>query len=83
MAYFITALHIWEWTADPFRYTTSSSASCCGSPNGKALSRVIKGGSFLCAENVCQRYRSAARHRQDASTSTSHIGFRCVLRSST
>ncbi|HEY1124738.1 MAG TPA: SUMF1/EgtB/PvdO family nonheme iron enzyme [Sphingobium sp.] len=40
--------------------------------------RVLKGGSHLCAENYCRRYRPAARYPQTVDTSTSHIGFRCV-----
>jgi formylglycine-generating enzyme len=43
--------------------------------------KVIKGGSHLCAENYCKRYRPAARHPETVDTSTSHIGFRCVVRS--
>lgn len=42
--------------------------------------KVIKGGSHLCAPNYCRRYRPAARHAQPVDTSTSHVGFRCVLR---
>jgi formylglycine-generating enzyme required for sulfatase activity len=42
--------------------------------------KVLKGGSHLCAPNYCRRYRPAARHAQPIDTSTSHIGFRCVLR---
>lgn len=42
--------------------------------------KVIKGGSHLCAENYCQRYRPAARHPEMVDTSTTHIGFRCVVR---
>jgi formylglycine-generating enzyme len=42
--------------------------------------RVIKGGSHLCAPNYCRRYRPAARHAQPVDTSTSHVGFRCVIR---
>lgn len=42
--------------------------------------RVLKGGSFLCAPNYCQRYRPAARHPEAVDTSASHIGFRCVTR---
>ena len=46
---------------------------------GSGLPRaVLKGGSFLCAENYCRRYRPAARHAQDIDTGASHIGFRCV-----
>lgn len=42
--------------------------------------KVLKGGSHLCAENYCQRYRPAARHPQEIESSTSHIGFRCIIR---
>ncbi len=42
--------------------------------------KVIKGGSHLCAPNYCQRYRPAARHAQPIDTSTSHVGFRCIVR---
>jgi formylglycine-generating enzyme len=41
--------------------------------------KVLKGGSHLCAPNYCRRYRPAARHPQPVDTSTSHVGFRCVL----
>jgi sulfatase modifying factor 1 len=40
--------------------------------------KVLKGGSHLCAENYCRRYRPAARHAQPLDSSTSHIGFRCA-----
>jgi formylglycine-generating enzyme required for sulfatase activity len=42
--------------------------------------KVIKGGSHLCAPSYCRRYRPAARHAEPVDTSTSHLGFRCVLR---
>lgn len=42
--------------------------------------KVLKGGSHLCAPNYCRRYRPAARHAQPIDTSSSHIGFRCVVR---
>jgi formylglycine-generating enzyme required for sulfatase activity len=42
--------------------------------------RVLKGGSHLCAPSYCRRYRPAARHAHPIDTSTSHIGFRCVVR---
>jgi sulfatase modifying factor 1 len=45
--------------------------------------KVMKGGSHLCAPNYCRRYRPAARMAQPIDTSTSHLGFRCVLRPST
>jgi formylglycine-generating enzyme len=40
--------------------------------------KVLKGGSHLCAESYCRRYRPAARHAQPVDSSTSHIGFRCA-----
>jgi formylglycine-generating enzyme required for sulfatase activity len=42
--------------------------------------KVMKGGSHLCAPNYCRRYRPAARMAQPIDTSTSHLGFRCVVR---
>ncbi|WP_409488455.1 formylglycine-generating enzyme family protein [Pseudomonas promysalinigenes] len=49
-------------------------------PAIKIPRKVIKGGSYLCAENYCQRYRPAARHPQMVDTGTTHLGFRCVIR---
>jgi formylglycine-generating enzyme required for sulfatase activity len=40
--------------------------------------RVLKGGSFLCAENYCLRYRPAARIPYGSDSGAVHIGFRCV-----
>jgi sulfatase modifying factor 1 len=40
--------------------------------------KVIKGGSFLCADEYCLRYRPAARRPQMIDTGMSHIGLRCV-----
>jgi sulfatase modifying factor 1 len=42
--------------------------------------KVAKGGSHLCPANYCLRYRPAARTPQPIDTSTSHTGFRCVVR---
>ena len=54
--------NVWEWTDTPYN----------------EAQHTIKGGSFLCAENFCRRYRPAARQPQDSDFSTSHIGFRIV-----
>jgi formylglycine-generating enzyme required for sulfatase activity len=42
--------------------------------------KVIKGGSYLCAQNYCRRYRPAARSPQQIDTPTCHLGFRCIVR---
>ena len=49
-------------------------------PNVRIPRKVLKGGSHLCAPNYCRRYRPAARHAEPIDTSTSHLGFRCVVR---
>jgi formylglycine-generating enzyme required for sulfatase activity len=49
-------------------------------PQIKIGRKVLKGGSHLCAPNYCRRYRPAARHPEPIDTSTSHVGFRCVIR---
>ena len=45
--------------------------------------KVLKGGSHLCSENYCHRFRPAARFPEPIDTSTSHVGFRCILRKAT
>ena len=73
--------NVWEWTCDPFE--TESVARVCCAPvvaNERFARKVIKGGSHLCAPNYCLRYRPAARQGEAVDTSTSHIGFRCVVR---
>jgi sulfatase modifying factor 1 len=49
-------------------------------PDIRIPRKVLKGGSHLCAPNYCRRYRPAARHAEPIDTSTSHVGFRCVMR---
>jgi sulfatase modifying factor 1 len=47
-------------------------------PQFRMPRKVIKGGSFLCADSYCLRYRPAARRPQMIDTGMSHIGFRCA-----
>ena len=54
-----------------------------GEPGAGIPRRVIKGGSHLCAPSYCLRYRPAARQPEAIDTSTSHIGFRCIVREPT
>jgi formylglycine-generating enzyme required for sulfatase activity len=50
------------------------------SPAAHIPRKVIKGGSHLCSPSYCLRYRPAARQGEALDSSTSHIGFRCVVR---
>jgi sulfatase modifying factor 1 len=49
-------------------------------PQFRVPRKVIKGGSFLCADSYCHRYRPAARRPQMIDTGMSHVGFRCIRR---
>ena len=90
--------NVWEWTADWYGdHADAPEHPCCtvvdprgasreasvdtSAPGGTAR-KVIKGGSHLCAPNYCRRYRPAARMAQAIDTSTSHLGFRCIVRTS-
>lgn len=70
--------NVWEWTTSSF-YCEEQDA-CCGHLNqtGTQDLRVLKGGSFLCADSYCRRYRPQARIGQPEHTTTNHIGFRCA-----
>jgi formylglycine-generating enzyme required for sulfatase activity len=73
--------NVWEWTADDFALPGEHSPCCAPDHGGEEISRkVIKGGSHLCAPSYCLRFRPAARQGQAIDSSTSHLGFRCVLR---
>jgi sulfatase modifying factor 1 len=88
--------NVWEWTTDWYQQHSEIEQSCCGNVNPRGgvaeksydpnmpevmiPRRVMKGGSYLCAPNYCQRYRPAARMAQAVDTSTCHLGFRCIVR---
>lgn len=40
--------------------------------------RVQRGGSFLCTDQYCTRYRLGSRGKGDPNTGSVHVGFRCV-----
>ena len=61
------------------RVTSPEDSYEAGAPAAHIPRKVIKGGSHLCAPSYCLRYRPAARQAEALDTSTSHIGFRCVL----
>jgi formylglycine-generating enzyme required for sulfatase activity len=65
--------NVWEWTSTWFEPRLDPSQ-----PHVRIPRRVVKGGSFLCADSYCARYRPAARRPQMIDTGMSHVGFRCV-----
>jgi formylglycine-generating enzyme required for sulfatase activity len=81
--------NVWEWTSSPWSASHAGdvplapNGSCCGSAarSLKETDRMVtKGGSHLCSADYCRRYRPAARQGHGVRDTTSHLGFRCVLR---
>jgi sulfatase modifying factor 1 len=82
--------NVWEWTSSTWSddHSTQEESrvhhSCCAPQRPTTLSetdrRVTKGGSHLCAPSYCLRYRPAARQGHNVRSSTTHLGFRCVIR---
>ncbi|MGH7736913.1 MAG: formylglycine-generating enzyme family protein [Candidatus Tyrphobacter sp.] len=72
--------NVWEWCSDWWSvewHVTPSHATRVnplGPPTGNA--RVIRGGSYLCHESYCNRYRLSARTSNEPNASASHMGFR-------
>jgi len=83
----------WEWVSDWYRVDTYARNKLAGgvtrNPQGPSSSydpaepnekkRVHRGGSYLCTNQYCTRYMVGTRGKGEQSTSTNHVGFRCVL----
>ncbi|HEX5919129.1 MAG TPA: formylglycine-generating enzyme family protein [Nocardioides sp.] len=81
--------NVWEWCQDAFRPTEYAdragedpvvdplAAEPTDTPDG-LISRVMRGGSYLCHDSYCNRYRVAARSSNTAESSSGNIGFRCA-----
>ena len=72
--------NVWEWTESPYGPDHKRDYGEKGyDPQQPGVEvKTLKGGSFLCSDNYCQRFRPASRQAQDFSLATSHIGFRTV-----
>jgi sulfatase modifying factor 1 len=69
----------WEWCGDWFHprfHALTARVNPAGPAGGSG--RVMKGGSYLCHQSYCNRYRVAARTSNTPDSSTTNIGFRCV-----
>jgi formylglycine-generating enzyme required for sulfatase activity len=84
--------NVWQWCSDWYQidlYRERVGRGVIVNPPGPTKSfdprqpfsplRVQKGGSFLCNDSYCSRYRPSARHGCTPDTGMSHIGFRCVV----
>jgi formylglycine-generating enzyme len=84
--------NVWQWCSDWYQvdlYRRRAKQGVAVNPPGPEQSfdprqpysplRVQKGGSFLCSDSYCTRYRPSARHGCTPDTGMSHLGFRCVV----
>jgi formylglycine-generating enzyme required for sulfatase activity len=85
--------NVWQWTSDWYRpdyyQMLAAQHDVVRNPRGPADSydpsdpgvakRVQKGGSFLCSDQYCMRYRPGGRGKGEAAIGASNVGFRVVL----
>ncbi|WP_111895509.1 formylglycine-generating enzyme family protein [Acinetobacter sp. MB5] len=73
--------NVWEYTKSPWSgnhddHMGMSQLTAHQKPTSNFY--TIKGGSFLCADNYCHRYRASARQPQEIDLGISHVGFRTI-----
>ena len=77
----------WEWCSDFYRpdYYGSSPASDPQGPKDSydpeepgQVKRVQRGGSFLCSDEYCIRYKAGSRGKGEPTSASNNLGFRLV-----
>ena len=75
-----TVGNVWEWCADWFgpdwHLTHAGGIDPAGPETGTA--KVLRGGSYLCHDSYCNRYRVSARYSNAPDSATGNAGFRCA-----
>lgn len=72
-----TTGNVWEWCADRYSrdaYLRMRRHDPTGPQTG--TSRVMRGGSYLCHESYCRRYRVDSRSANAPGSSSGNLGFR-------
>lgn len=78
-----TSGNVWEWCSDwflPKYYKTCLASGPVVDPQGPTIGhgRVMRGGSYLCHDSYCNRYRLAARSSNTPDSASGNLGFRTV-----
>ncbi|VXB77208.1 Formylglycine-generating enzyme [Arthrobacter sp. 9V] len=78
-----TSGNVWEWCSDwflPKYYKTCLTQGTVENPKGPSIGRgrVMRGGSYLCHDSYCNRYRLAARSSNTPDSASGNLGFRTV-----
>ncbi|GLU56852.1 hypothetical protein Dfri01_63130 [Dyadobacter frigoris] len=80
--------NVWEWCEDLYRpdYYQKSPAKNPQGPKDSydpdepgAVKRVQRGGSFLCSDEYCIRYKAGSRGKGEVTSGSNNLGFRCVM----
>lgn len=75
------ALGLFDMTGNVWELTkTAWTANHANGATPHPTAHVIKGGSYLCAQNFCARYRPQSRQMQEGDMGTNHVGFRTIKR---
>ena len=70
--------NVWEWVSDPYKVRSMSKQARSHAAAMKGR-KVLKGGSYLCHQSYCFRYRIPARIGNTPDTTTAHQGFRLAF----
>jgi formylglycine-generating enzyme len=70
--------NVWEWTSDWFGVEHAPAPATNPAGPAQGTHRVMRGGSYLCHESYCNRYRLSARSAVTPDSTTGNLGFRCA-----
>jgi formylglycine-generating enzyme required for sulfatase activity len=79
--------NVWEWCNDYYRsdyYKIAPKENPQGPKDSydpdepNVVKRVVRGGSFLCSDQYCIRYKAGSRGKGEVKSASNNLGFRCV-----